>query len=322
MTKIIFMLIVFALLITGCSSNNDTNEVEEIEIIVSSVGFNPIFYPLENNKITKPDNIDISLKVGGLNEVELYTLTSKKNGIGILSSINIARAYENGREYKVLAPYYRETVGPDNRSMGQIITNIDSDIETIGDLYGKTVGIQGEADGSTIALKTALRLQGVNIGDINFKVIDTDLSQEILSKGDVDATMVDSDVILSPRFDSRYKTVYDFGLVIQENTGTVPPVKFFVVEKNKYEENPKIYDKTIEFLRENYQWSRNNQLEISNARNQKTNEDINLLISKFNYENRLDTLTDNDIESLNEFYITAKNENIINGEVPISNLIR
>ena len=50
MNKIIIILTLLSMMfIAGCS--NEAEQKTELDLVVTKVGFNPVFYPLDNNKI-------------------------------------------------------------------------------------------------------------------------------------------------------------------------------------------------------------------------------------------------------------------------------
>lgn len=297
--------------ISFCSYAQDDFNVD---LVITRVGFNPVFYPISKNIIPMPKGIKINIKTAGYSQAELFTLsTIDKPLIGILSNVNIGKAFNNGLEFKILAPYYREIPGPENMSMGQLVIKSNSSIKSPTDLYGKKVAIQGLADGSTIALKTVMKNKySLELSKINFIAIDNEIMPHLLKSGQIDAAMFDSDYIISENFKKDYRTLIDFGMDLKKMYGSVPPAKFFVVKKGLYTKNPEKYNKVIDFFRKNYEWSRKNIKKICLWRASKTGEKFNDLVKKSNYEIRLDKLTKKDLPAIKEFYKTAFNEKIIN----------
>ena len=286
---------------------------KEVDLVVTGVGFNPIFYPLENEKVSQPENVQVNLKTADYTQAELFTLASFDQPlVGILSSVNVGKAYNHGEVFKVLAPYYREPVGPDGRSVGQLIVKKTSSVKKAEDLYGKKVGIQGETDGSTIALKTVLRNKyGLDLSKIDFAAYDSELMPELLAQEELDAVMFDSDYILASDFGENFRTLVDFGVGMEELYGVVPPVKFFVVKKELYDADPARYEAAVEFFRKNYEWSQEHMEEIVRLEAEDTGEDFDILLKAADYQSRLDELTLEDVRAMGAFYETAKEEGII-----------
>ncbi|NOQ55321.1 MAG: hypothetical protein GQ477_00785 [Nanohaloarchaea archaeon] len=295
-------------------SNNSTEH--QIDLVITNVGFNPIFYPIENNKIPMPKDITINIITAGYSQAELYTLATDNGIVGILSNVNIGKAYNNGLKYKIIAPYYREGLGPDGRTMGQLIIKKDSDINNLYDLYGKKIGIQGAADGSTIAMKTAMRYKyNLDLSKINFVAIESEMAPLLLQKGELDAAMFDSDYILSTDFNETFETLMDFGADLYELYGTVPPAKFFVVRADLYDEKPEVYESVIEYFKENYQWSLDNIEIITQLESDKSGDNYDTLILKTKYATRLDNITQKDLDAYEAFYETAIYSGVIE-EIP------
>ena len=330
MKKYIMILcaILIVSMLTACDSNigkddlgYNNKEKLNIDLVVTSIQFNGVLYPLQNGKVKEPDNVDIDIKETDYNQGELFTLASKKPTIGILSNINVGKAYLKGEEYKVLAPYYREIVGPNNMTMGQVATLKNSDIESPRDLEGKTVGIQGVADGSTIAFMTALRkAYQVDLDKVNFEVVDSNMAPILLQEGKLDATMLDSDYILTDDFSNTYKTVIDFNKEMYKRYGTVPPASFFVVKKDFYDQNPNAYDSVIDYFTDAYKWYQDNAEEVSRMESEADGSSYELTLLKSQYEQRAGKVTEQDVAAYNDFYKTAKLRGVIS-DVPDLNKI-
>jgi len=142
---------------TLSESNTDT-DVENVKIVASElVGFEPMHYSISHRKVPEPEGVNIELETASMTMAELHTRSTNEPVIGILN-IRLGKAYNNeGKEFKVLAPWYREGMGADNMTVGQLISMKDSNISEPKDLEGKKVGLQGLAGGSATAAMTALR---------------------------------------------------------------------------------------------------------------------------------------------------------------------
>jgi len=321
-TSIFLRILIIGGLFSLCFLPSAWSEIKEVDLIVTNVGFNPVFYPIDNKKVPLPAGIKVNLKTASHSQAELYTLaTPNKPLVGILSNVNIGKAYTHGMIFKIIAPYYREIVGPDGRSMGQLVVAKDSAIKTPKDLYGRKVAIQGEADGSTIALKTVLKNNyNLDLSQINFVGLENEIMPELLRRGDIDAAMFESDYILTSRFDQMYRTLVDFGKDLKAMYGVVPPAKFFVVRKDLYDQDPELYEKTVQYFRDNYQWSLDHLEEICQLESAHTGEDYQIIMKHMVYESRLDSLTAKDVEAFQYFYQMAFEAGIIE-QIPDLNVI-
>jgi len=313
-------------LLAGCSTVVDTTpeepEQQRINLVVTNVGFNPIYYPLDEGKIPMPENIDVKLVKTSYNQAELYTLSTKGTPtVGVLSGVNIAMAYNEGQEYRILAPYYREIVGPKGFSVGQVVALKDSDINSPKDFEGKKIGIQGESDGSTLIMKTVLeKVYQVDLTKIEFIGIDSENAPALLEKGSLDAAMFDSDFIIASDFDAKYKTALDFGKEMQEFYGVVPPAKFFVARADEYAKTPQLYDEAVFYFKQNYLWSVNNLEEITRLEADESGDDYSFLLEKADYEKRLDSLSDADKFAWKAIWETAVSEGVLSSVPEIDSI--
>ncbi len=313
--------IVSLLFLTGCGSDYDdegtlipTEPISdlEVELVVTSVEFNGVLYPLENDIIPEPEGVDINLRTADYSEAELFTLASNEPTIGVLSNINVGRAFTEGEIYKVLTPYYREIVGPNGDTMGKVVTMLDSNIMTPKDLEGKRVGIQGEADGSSIAFMTALKkIYQVDLDTIEFIAVESNMAPLMLQEGNLDASMFDSDYIITEGFSESYKVVIDFNREMYDFYGTVPPASFFVVKKEFYDEDPALYNRIIDFFTENYQWYKDNVEEVSQLEADASGDSYETIRLKADYEERAGKVTEKDIGAFYGFYEIAKERGVI-----------
>ena len=128
--KIILFIMILIEIFLSCSKKNDIQlqGKKEITVVLTNVGYNPIFYSIENKKVPMPEDIEVKLVPTNYSQAELYTLSANKPIIGILSNVNIGKAYNAGLKYKILASYYREGLGPDGKTMGQLIVKKNSSI--------------------------------------------------------------------------------------------------------------------------------------------------------------------------------------------------
>lgn len=294
---------------------------EKVKIVASElIGFEPMLYAISHRKVPEPEGLDIELETASMTMAELHTRSTDEPIVGIMSNIRLGKAYNNGKEFEVLAPWYREGMGAGNMTVGQLITSKDSNITEPEDLEGRKVGLQGLAGGSATAAMTALKEEGVNISRINFVGVDAETGPMLLREGKLAAAQVDSSVIVQEDFDRKYRTVIDFGKVLYEEYGAVPPSQYVVVRKDHYEENPEKYEKTVQWLRDNYEWARNHKREISRFRAERTEGEaagkpVDLLMKKFTYFERIGNLTEKDIDVMRAYYRTAKQQGTIE-EIP------
>ncbi len=278
--------------------------------------YNGVLYPLKNQLVSEPDGIEITLKTTDYISGELFMLASKKPTVGILSNVNVGKSYLKGEEFKVLSANYREIVGPKGFTMGQVITSKNSKVNSPKDLVGKKIGIQGMADGSTIAMMTSLRkIHNLDLDEIEFVVVESNMAPILVNEGKLDAAMFDSDYIMTSDFNEHYKMVFDFNKDMFDFYGTVPPSSFFVVKKSFYDKNPEAYDKVITYFTSAYSWYKNNLEEVSKLEAAEHDEDWNLIYEKAGYEERGGHVSEKDIAAYYDFYETAKLRGVID-EVP------
>lgn len=302
-------------------SESETSEDQKVKIVASElVGFEPMMYSISHRKVPEPDGIDIELETASMTMAELHTRSTDEPIVGILSNVRLGKAYNNGKEFEVLAPWYREGMGEGNMTVGQLVTAKDSNIEEPEDLEGHKVGLQGLAGGSATAAMTALREEGVNLSRVEFVGVDADTGPLLVRKGELAAAQVDSSVIVQEDFNETYRTAIDFGKVLYEEYGAVPPSQYVVVREKYYEQNPEKYDKTVEWLRDNYEWARNHKREVSEfrasrAEGEASGKSVDLLMRKFTYFERIGNLTQNDIDVMEAYYRTAKRQGTIE-EIP------
>ena len=317
-TSILITTLITSAATTAIINQDQANsENEEVKIVASElVGFEPMHYSISHHKVPEPKGLNIELETASMNMAELHTRSTDEPIIGILSNIRLGKAHNQGKEFKVLAPWYREGMGADNMTVGQLISMKDSEIEEPKDLEGKKVGLQGLAGGSATAAMTALREKGVNISEIEFVGVNEETGPVLLEEGQIAAAQVDSSVIVSPDFNEKYKTALDFGKVLHQEYGAVPPSQYVVVRKDHYEENPEKYEKAVNWLRDNYEWAQNNKRQISEKRSnmeegEAAGKPVDLLVKKFSYFERIGDLTQEDVDVMQAYFETAEKQGTI-----------
>ena len=315
------VLLSVALVATNLGGPDAEGQEEEVKIVASElVGFEPMMYSISHHKVPEPEGVNIKLETASMTMAELHTRSTNEPVIGILSNIRLGQAYNEGKDFKVLAPWYREGMGADNMTVGQLVTAKNSSIQEPEDLEGKKVGLQGLAGGSATAAMTALREEGVNISKIEFVGVDADTGPLLVQNGELAAAQVDSSIVVQEDFNETYRTALDFGKILHEEYGAVPPSQFVVVREKYYEQNPEKYDKAVEWLRDNYEWARDNKRQISEFRSNRdegeaAGKPVDLLMKKFTYFSRIGEMNEKDVEVLEAYYETAKMQGTIE-EVP------
>ena len=311
------IIILLGSIASGSLGTPDEEPDEKVKIVASElVGFEPMLYAINHRKVPVPEDLNIELETASMTMAELNTRTTDEPVIGILSNVRLGKAYNNGQKFRVLAPWYREGLGEDNKTVGQLVTSKDSNITEPEDLEGRKVGLQGLAGGSATAAMTALRLKGVNLSKVNFVGVDEQTGPVLVQKGELAAAQVDSSIIIQENFNKTYRTAIDFGKVLHEEFGAVPPSQFVVVREKHYRQNPEKYDKAVQWLRDNYEWARNHKRQISEKRSQMeegeaSGKPLDLLMKKFSYFSRIGNMTEEDLDVLEAYYRTAKQQGTI-----------
>lgn len=309
----IIILLSGALALNGLSNSEVQGEDETVKIVASElIGFEPMSYAVSHRKVPEPRGLHIELKTASFAAANLNTVTTSEPVLGVISNTHLVKAYNNDKEFEVMAPWYREGICDyKEMTVGQLVTAKDSDIEEPEDLYGKKVGlIGGRTGGSAMALQTALRAEGVNLSRIEFVGVTSENAPILVREGELAAAMFDSSFIVTPDFDQKYRTVIDFGKVLHDKYGAVPPSQFVVVREDYYEENPEKYEKATQWLRNNFEWSRDNMRQISEVRSQGGGEEagkpVDLLMKKSTCFSRIGEFNEDDKEVLQHYYETAK----------------
>jgi len=305
------IVILLGALVTGASPAEDGEET--VTIVASElIGFEPMSYAISHRKVPEPDGLNIELKTASFTGASLHTITTQEPVLGVLSNTRLIESYNRNQTFEVMAPWYREGMcGHREMSVGQLVTAKGSAIQEPEDLYGATVGlIGGRTGGSAMALQTALRTQGINLDRINFTAVESEMAPVLVREGRVDAAMFDSSYVVDPSFNESWRTVMDFGEVLHNTYGAVPPSQFVVVREQHYEDNPRRYDRATQWLRDNFEWARDNIEQVSQVRSRGEGEaagrPVDVLVDKSTCFTRIGTFTEKDKQVLQEYYATAQ----------------
>ena len=314
----IIILLSGALVLQNFGGQQQGSETEELQIVASElIGFEPMSYSISHRKVPEPEGLNIELKTASFTAASLNTLTTEDPVLGVVSNTRLVEAYNNDKEFEVMAPWYREGMcGYREMSVGQLVTDKDSDIQEPEDLYGEKVGlIGGRTGGSAMALQTALRSEGINLSRIQFEGVTSENAPVLVREGELAAAMFDSSNIVSPDFDDNYRTVIDFGETLHDTYGAVPPSQFVVVREKYYEEDPEKYEKGTQWLRDNFDWARDNMEQISRARSEGEGEaagkPVDLLMNKSTCFSRIGEFNQEDKQVLEDYFETAKDVGVI-----------
>ncbi|ELZ15880.1 TRAP transporter solute receptor, TAXI family protein [Natrinema thermotolerans DSM 11552] len=153
------------------------------------------YYPLSNNfKTIVEDNTEYSLQVQSTGaSLENVGSLNREDAEFALIQNDIAYFAVNGTGHKDLegnamenirgvATLYPETI--------HVITQADSDIETVADLDGKTVNTGDAGSGTQVNALQILETAGIEQGDFTEQNTDFDTATDQIRDGDVDAAFV------------------------------------------------------------------------------------------------------------------------------------
>ena len=131
------------------------------------------FYEAEGLK----EGVDYEyVDAGGETGAVLLSTGKADVAIGLISGM--LQPHDNGLEAKAISGLHTGCI--------TLVTLGDSDIKTVADLKGKTIGVTALSSSQHIAALRALRYEGLSGDDVEFVVYDADSIQQALLNGAVD----------------------------------------------------------------------------------------------------------------------------------------
>jgi NitT/TauT family transport system substrate-binding protein len=189
------MLLVLALLAAGCGDDDDDGGTaggeasgEELTPITVGIipigGLAPFYYGLEQGYF-EDEGLDVRTEIGfgGAEFVPSVLSDEYQFAVGEYLSLMIAR--ENGVELQVVSNLTNGADTPD-RGTDALLVAPDSGIDSIDDLAGKTIAVNGLQGMGEVGLGAILEEQGLDPAGVSFVEIGFPEMNAAVAAGDVD----------------------------------------------------------------------------------------------------------------------------------------
>ena len=188
------MLLVLALLAAGCGDDDDGESAgggggaEELTPITVGIipigGLAPFYYGLEQGYF-EDEGLDVRTEIGfgGAEFVPSVLSGEYQFAVGEYLSLMIAR--ENGVELQVVSNLTNGADTPD-RGTDALLVAPDSGIDSVDDLAGKTIAVNGLQGMGEVGLGAILEEQGLDPAGVSFVEIGFPEMNAAVAAGDVD----------------------------------------------------------------------------------------------------------------------------------------
>ena len=188
------MLLVLALLAAACGDDDDGDTAggeasgEELTPITVGIipigGLAPFYYGLEQGYF-EDEGLDVSTEIGfgGAEFVPSVLSGEYQFAVGEYLSLMIAR--ENGVELQVVSNLTNGADTPD-RGTDALLVAPDSGIDSVDDLAGKTIAVNGLQGMGEVGLGAILEEQGLDPAGVSFVEIGFPEMNAAVAAGDVD----------------------------------------------------------------------------------------------------------------------------------------
>ena len=193
MKKVLIVVLALLLVVTGCASKPAAEQPPKQTLI--SIGAGPTggaYYPIAGgvadliNKNLPQYMAKVEITGGAQENCSL--VADGKTEIAITNA-NLAYFATQGT-----APYTKKhtlsTLGNLHASIAHIVVRADSNIRTIADFKGKSVGVGTAGAGANQMFKDLLTVYGLSIDDIKPSYLPYDQSHELLKDGRLDGSIV------------------------------------------------------------------------------------------------------------------------------------
>lgn len=314
------IIIIFAVSYSFSGKNDGNVEVTKVKIADLPVVHGlPLYLAIEKGYF-KDVGIDVErVKFEAPNQIIDAVMSGNVDFSSPSAALGIAGVayYKNPSAMKI----YAVSGGTIGNSGVNIVASVQSNVNSIGDLKGKKLGIiAGSIQWRTLA-KEVLSKKGIDIEkDLTLVEIAPSLQVQALSSGQIDALFaieptgsvaISKSVAKTLMSDPTVKTISDpswlgAGIVntkfARENPNTTKKVlSVFARAMNEIEENP---DKYREYLKNNTSLT----------------DDLIKRIAIVDFK-MVDNLNDVDIDSIKKFFAVFKKYSVINGDINVDEML-
>ncbi len=223
--------------LAGCTSGESENTdpgSTDIHILLPEASlYNLVHYYGRDLDAWSDRGLTVTYDITGFGQYARGFTSGDIEGIGQAAGQNFAEFIDDGESLSVFAPHLNE--------INQVFAHTDSDIESVPDLEGKTLGVAGLGSGTTRTFSAMWAdMYDFDLEDDPADVVDADSAvlYDFLIEGEVDAVLMFTGFTVSALADDRFESIFDPVDEWEERTGHPGQVTLFGTYDEFLEENP------------------------------------------------------------------------------------
>lgn len=173
--------------LAGCTAESGADEPTSddpvsITVIKGPFGFEPVTYAVESG-LFEEHGLDVTLEDGTTGDATVSQLLSGEAEFGFSNGPATVNAVSQGMSVQVVSGNVNSTPEED----GGVVVPEDSEVVSMADLTGDTVGINGLRNTTELSISTGVDADGGNADDVEYVEIPVPSMLDTLSGGSVGA---------------------------------------------------------------------------------------------------------------------------------------
>lgn len=223
------------LVLTACGNTDDSGSASDKLVLTADITAVAAFVAQDEGLFTDA-GVDVEVSTVGFDQAASM-LISGNSDLAWMNPLEVAQLASEGEDFR-----YLSTAGALNMYNGVVVRAADGDkYNSIADLSGARLGQPGFGTGTWTNFEVfADKYYGISDPGTTFNVVTADSGalMAMLEMGEIDAALMFAADSASARFSDKFKTVFSFTEVMQENDGQPLAITGPVATADWLEANP------------------------------------------------------------------------------------
>lgn len=246
---------VAGLMLTACGSSDDSASSSDKLVLTADITAVAAFVAQDEGMFTDA-GVDVEVSTVGFDQAASLLIAGNSD-LAWMNPLEVAQLASEGEDFR-----YLSTAGALNMYNGVVVRAADSDkYNDISDLAGARLGQPGFGTGTWTNFEVfADKYYGITDPQSTFSLVTADSGalMAMLETGEIDAALMFAADSASARFSDKYKTVFSFTEVMQENDGQPLAITGPVATSEWLEANPEKAASVVEGLDNAVAWMAQN----------------------------------------------------------------
>lgn len=251
--SLIISLILVASLGLACTSTPKTKTPVKV-VMANSFGSWMANYAITNGLVTS-DKVDVTVDLVALTSFDDQMMAGNYP-MGVMTSTTFAIAADKGGiAFQAMCIYLANRGKEGAKGVNIVYTKAGSALKSPQDLIGKRVGIPGLQSGASSLFLGMLKSEyGIDQGQIT--VVDSAAGQliQLLSKGELDAALLNADPSVQTYYNTAYQTLWNVDQAFEQKYGTPAMATFLAVQSDYLKSDRSAVKATYDLLKESTEY--------------------------------------------------------------------